>query len=200
MGRSSELTELLLAWERNDKQALEKLVPVVYDELQRLARHYMGAERRDHTLQATALVNEVFIKLVDVNRVQWKDRAHFFGVSAQIMRGILVDSARRRRSFKRANGAPKRTLDEALISAWFSWRFAPLFTELGMQTEWRLKMVRLAPQVGLEPTTLRLTEGFHSIAGCCGLLLLHSTLGIYRLCDVAELSKALLRFACCCVF
>src|SRR5947207_936533 len=101
MAGSGELTELLLAWGRNDGQALEKLVPVVYRELQRLARHYMKVERRDHTLQATALVNEVFLKLVDVRRVQWKDRAHFFGVSAQLMRGSLADSARRRRSLKR---------------------------------------------------------------------------------------------------
>jgi RNA polymerase sigma factor (TIGR02999 family) len=114
MAGSGELTELLLAWGRNDGQALEKLVPVVYRELQRLARHYMKVERRDHTLQATALVNEVFLKLVDVRRVQWKDRAHFFGVSAQLMRGILVDSARRHRSLKRGNGAAKLTLDKAL--------------------------------------------------------------------------------------
>jgi len=114
MAGSSELTELLLAWGRNDKQALEKLVPVVYGELHRLARHYMRAERGDHTLQATALVNEVFVKLVDVNRVQWKNRAHFFGVSAQLMRRILVDSARKRRSVKRGNGAPKLALDDAL--------------------------------------------------------------------------------------
>jgi RNA polymerase sigma factor (TIGR02999 family) len=112
---SGELTDLLLAWGNKDKQALEKLTPLIYKELRRLARHYMRAERRDHTLQATALVNEAFIKLVDVNRVRWKNRAHFFGVSAQLMRGILVDSARKRRSLKRGNGAAKLTLlDEAL--------------------------------------------------------------------------------------
>ena len=114
MAGSSRLTELLLAWGKNDKQALEKLIPRVYSELHRLARHYMRAERRDHTLQPTALVNEVFMKLVDVNRVEWKNRAHFFGVSAQLMRRILVDSARKHRNLKRGNGDAKLSLNDTM--------------------------------------------------------------------------------------
>ena len=111
----AEVTQLLLAWGEGDKHALEELMPVVYRELHRLARRYMAGERIQHTLQASALVNEAYLKLIDVDRVQWQNRAHFFGVSAQLMRRILVDFARSRHYQKRGGGARQVTLNEELI-------------------------------------------------------------------------------------
>jgi RNA polymerase sigma factor (TIGR02999 family) len=111
---SAELTKLLLAWGAGDEQALDQLLPVVYRELHRMARGYMAAERPDHTLQASALVNEVYLKLVDVRQMKWQNRAHFFGVSAQLMRRILVDFARRRHYLKRGGGVLPVTLNEGL--------------------------------------------------------------------------------------
>src|SRR5262245_32979273 len=111
---TAELTQLLLAWCAGDKQALDQLLPIVYRELQRMARHYMASERPDHTLQASALVHEAYLKLVDVRQMQWQNRAHFFGVSAQLMRRILVDFARRRRYLKRGGGVRPLTLNENL--------------------------------------------------------------------------------------
>jgi RNA polymerase sigma factor (TIGR02999 family) len=114
---SAEVTRLLLAWSEGDKRALEELLPVVYQELHGMARRYMAAERSDHTLQASALVNEAYLKLVDVRKVQWKNRAHFFGVSAQLMRRILVDFGRRRHYRKRGDGVRPLTLNEDLAIA-----------------------------------------------------------------------------------
>jgi len=94
---------------------LEELTPLVYEELRRLARHYMGNERVGHTLQATALVNEAYLRLVDIHKVQWQNRAHFFAMSARLMRRILVDSARSRKYQKRGAGAQKVSLDEGLL-------------------------------------------------------------------------------------
>jgi RNA polymerase sigma factor (TIGR02999 family) len=112
------VTGLLLAWSAGDKQALEQLFPVVYRELHRMARRYMAAENPGHTLQASALVNEAYLKLVDVRQMQWQNRAHFFGVAAELMRRILVDFARRRHYLKRGGGARAVTLNEDLdISA-----------------------------------------------------------------------------------
>lgn len=93
---SQEITHLLRAWGQGDAAALEKLMPLVYAELRRLARRYMKRQRPDHPLQTTALVNEAYLRLIDSSRVQWQDRAHFFAVSAQLMRRILVDFARQR--------------------------------------------------------------------------------------------------------
>jgi RNA polymerase sigma factor (TIGR02999 family) len=101
---SADVTKLLLAWSAGDTQARERLIPIVYDELHRLARRYMAAERPDHTLQASALINEAYLKLVGVRRMQWQNRAHFFGVCAQLMRQILVDFGRRRHYLKRGGG------------------------------------------------------------------------------------------------
>src|SRR6516164_2166964 len=100
-GPSVEITQLLRAWGNGDQGALERLTPVVYNELRRMARRYMRREREGHTLQTTALVNEAYLRLVDVAHVNWQDRAHFFAVSAQMMRQILVDAARVRSSNKR---------------------------------------------------------------------------------------------------
>jgi RNA polymerase sigma factor (TIGR02999 family) len=101
-----------MAWSKGDDQALEKLMPLVYAELHRLARHYMAGERAGHTLQASALVNEAYLRLVNFKNVNWQDRAHFFGVSAGLMRQILVDFARSRRSLKRGGQVVTVSLEE----------------------------------------------------------------------------------------
>jgi RNA polymerase sigma factor (TIGR02999 family) len=110
-------TELLLAWEGGEASAFERLVPLVHDELRRLARGYMRRERPDHTLQATALVNEAYVRLIDAKQVRWQNRAHFFAMAARMMRRILVDFARARGNEKRGGGVRKETLDEALIAS-----------------------------------------------------------------------------------
>jgi len=110
-----EVTQLLVAWSDGDQAALEKLMPLVYQELRRLARRYLGRENPGHTLQPTALVNEAYLRLIDQNRVRWQNRAHFFGVSAQLMRRILVDMARARQQRKRGGAARRVELDEALV-------------------------------------------------------------------------------------
>jgi RNA polymerase sigma factor (TIGR02999 family) len=106
-----EVTQLLLAWSRGNRAALDQLIPLVSTELHRLAHHYMRRERAGHTLQTTALVNEAYVRLVDASRVEWRDRAHFFAVSANLMRRILVDFARTRRYQKRGGGAIAVSLD-----------------------------------------------------------------------------------------
>jgi RNA polymerase sigma factor (TIGR02999 family) len=110
-------TALLLAWSQGESGALDALLPLVYEELHRLARRYMKNERVDHTLQATALVNEAYLRLIDVQRVKWQNRAHFLAVAARVMRRILVDAARARGSQKRGADARVISLDEALIVA-----------------------------------------------------------------------------------
>src|ERR1051326_1591512 len=114
---SEGITKLLVAWSNGDQTALEKLTPLIYGELHRLARRYLAQERPGHTLQATALVNEAYLRLVDWKQVQWQNRAHFFGVSAQLMRRILVDHARSRRSTKRGGGACQVALSEAAVTS-----------------------------------------------------------------------------------
>lgn len=99
------ITELLLQWNRGDERALDRLMPLVYDDLRNVARRRLSVEERDHTLQSAALVNETYLRLVDQRRVQWRDRAHFFAISARMMRRILVDHARSRNAQKRG-GAP----------------------------------------------------------------------------------------------
>jgi len=108
------VTELLLAWGDGDQSALEQLIPVVHAELRRLAHREMRRERPGHTLQATGLVNEAFMRLVELKRIQWQNRAHFFAISARLMRRILVDFSRAKRSRKRGDGAQNVSLDEAL--------------------------------------------------------------------------------------
>jgi RNA polymerase sigma-70 factor (ECF subfamily) len=107
-------TELLRAWSKGDEQALEQLMPLVEAELRRLARGYMARERRGHTLQTTALVNEAFLRLTDARTVGWQDRAHFLGISACLMRRVLVDYARAHGSQKRGGGACRVTFTEAM--------------------------------------------------------------------------------------
>jgi RNA polymerase sigma factor (TIGR02999 family) len=110
---ASSPTELLLAWGRGEAAAFDRLVPMVHGELRRMARRYMARERRAHTLQPTALINEVYLRLIDVNQVQWQNRAHFFAVAARVMRRILVDFARAHRNQKRSGGTVV-SLDEAV--------------------------------------------------------------------------------------
>ena len=116
MPGSAEFTSLLKAWSGGDRQALDRLTPLVYRELHGIARRYAGRERPDQTLQTTALVNEAYLRMVDVQGVEWRDRAHFFAVSAQIMRRILVDAARMRNADKRGGRAPRVNVDEITIA------------------------------------------------------------------------------------
>jgi len=112
---TKEVTELLVAWSQGDQNALAKLTPLVYEELHRVAQRHMAGECPGHTLQPTALVHEAYLRLVDFNDVQWKNRAHFFAVAAGLMRRILVDFARSRRSQKRGGVWHRVTLDDALL-------------------------------------------------------------------------------------
>jgi RNA polymerase sigma-70 factor, ECF subfamily len=111
------VTQLLRAWGNGDDGALERVTPLVEAELRRLARAYMARERRGHTLQVTALVNEAFLRLTDARSVEWQDRAHFLGISARLMRRVLVDHARSRGYRKRGGDAQRVTLDEGLITS-----------------------------------------------------------------------------------
>jgi RNA polymerase sigma factor (TIGR02999 family) len=111
---SNQVTTLLYRWREGDRQALEQLMPLVYDELRRLAHHYLRQERSDHTLQSTALVHEAYLRLAGQNPPQWQNRAHFFGIAAHIMRQILVEYARGRGAAKRGGGACRLTLDDAM--------------------------------------------------------------------------------------
>ncbi|MFI5109006.1 MAG: sigma-70 family RNA polymerase sigma factor [Terriglobales bacterium] len=109
-----EVTQLLLAWNDGDESALESLVPLVYNELRRIARRRMRLERPDHTLQTTALINEAYLRLVDVRNVHWQNRAHFFALCARLMRRILVDYARTRHYAKRGGGVQPISLNQLL--------------------------------------------------------------------------------------
>ncbi len=110
-----EITELLQAWSAGDEEALERLTPLVYAELHRAARRYMAGEPSQHTLQTTALINEVYLRLVDFQHVSWQNRAHFYGICARLMRRILIDFARSRRNQKRGGDVVHLPVDEALV-------------------------------------------------------------------------------------
>ncbi len=112
-----EITQLLAEWSNGNQTALDKLYPLVYDELHKMARRYMNRERQGHTLQTTALIHEAYVRLVDQKQVHWQNRAHFFAISARIMRRILIDHARRHDYAKRGGGAQKISLDETAIMA-----------------------------------------------------------------------------------
>lgn len=110
-----EVTEILHEWSAGDELAAERLFPLIYDELKKRAQNYLIRERKDHTLQPTALVNEAFLKLIDQDRVDWQNRAHFFGVASTIMRRILVDHARAHAAEKRGDGAIRLSIDDVQI-------------------------------------------------------------------------------------
>jgi RNA polymerase sigma factor (TIGR02999 family) len=114
---STRINRLLADWGQGNEEAREALIPVVYEELRRLARRHLWRERPDHTLQSAALVNEAYLRLVRQEAPQWHNRAHFFGVAAQLMRHILVDHARNRRAAKRGAGAPRLAVDPELAPA-----------------------------------------------------------------------------------
>ena len=116
MTASQDVTRLLIAWSNGDSKALDELMPIVYRKLQQMARHQLGRERHNHTLQSKALVNEAYIRLVDQRNVRWQNRAHFFAIAAQFMRRILVDYARSRHVAKRG-GAARVTLDEEAVAS-----------------------------------------------------------------------------------
>jgi len=113
MGSPQDVTALLLDWSRGNRAALDQLLPLVYAELRRMAGRQLRSERVGHTLQPTALVHEMYLRIVDQRQVDWQNRAHFFGVAAQVMRRILVDHARRRKADKRGEGAPSVSIDDA---------------------------------------------------------------------------------------
>jgi RNA polymerase sigma factor (TIGR02999 family) len=115
--RRSEITQLLRQWSDGRREALDRLLPEVYAELQKLASSYLRRERSGHTLQTTALVHEAFLRLIDQRSVHWQNRAHFFGIAAQMMRRILVDHARAHHAAKRGSGEARLSLDEALVIA-----------------------------------------------------------------------------------
>jgi RNA polymerase sigma factor (TIGR02999 family) len=112
--RQPDITRILRAWSGGNREAVDDLMPLVYDELHKVAAQYLRKQRPDHTLQPTALVNEAYLKLVDISNVSWEDRAHFFAVASQTMRHVLVDHARGRNRDKRGGGAQKLSLDEAI--------------------------------------------------------------------------------------
>ena len=113
-----EVSQLLQDWSNGDQAALDKVMPIVYQELHRLAHHYMRKERAGHTLQTTALVNEAYLRLADYKKMRWQSRSHFFAVAAQVMRRILVEQARSKNFVKRGGGAQRISLDEtAIVSA-----------------------------------------------------------------------------------
>ena len=113
----SQMTQLLHDWSDGDREALDKLIPIVYEELRRQAARYLQRERPGHTLQTTALIHEAYLRLIDQKNVQWQNRAHFFGIAAQLMRRILVDHARSRQAAKRGGSDIKLPLEEAMIVA-----------------------------------------------------------------------------------
>jgi|SRR5947209_4381578 len=115
MSSAHNVTQLLLRWNNGDDAALERLMPLVYEELRRLAKRYMVRERLNHTLQTTALVNEAYLRLIDAKHVRWQNRAHFFAISAQLMRRILVDFARSRNYQKRGGELRQVSFDDGLI-------------------------------------------------------------------------------------
>jgi RNA polymerase sigma factor (TIGR02999 family) len=143
MQSNEGITELLIDWGKGDQAALEKLMPLVYNELRRLASNYLRRERASHTLQPTALVNEAYLKLVDQRNAKWQNRAHFFGISAQLMRRILVDHARQHQAAKRGGSNQQR------LSITSAEQFAPqLEVDLLALNEALEELAKMDPQQG----------------------------------------------------
>jgi RNA polymerase sigma factor (TIGR02999 family) len=160
----SEVTQLLAAWSEGDHSALNRLLPLVEDELHRIAHRYMSNERKDHTLQTTALLNEAYLKLVD-QRVQWQNRAHFFGIAAQIMRRILIDHARKHLGAKRAGGQRVSLEDVAVVGDERAAELVALdeaLTNLARVDERKGRMVELRYFAGLSVEETALVLGVSS--------------------------------------
>jgi len=142
--RSDAVTGLLAELRKGNKEAEGKLIPLVYQELHRLARHYMRGEREGHTLQTSALVNEAYLRLTGEHNVDWKNRAHFFGMSAQIMRRILVDHARTRDAKKRGGALQRVSLENAFVySDNESWQVVAIHEALNRLAEWDSRQCRI---------------------------------------------------------
>ena len=142
--KSRPITILLAQLRQGDKQAEAQLIPMVYNELHRLARHYMRGEREGHTLQTSALVNEAYMRLMGEHGIDWKNRAHFFGVSAQMMRRILVDHARHRDAKKRGGAAQKISLENAFVfSDEQSWQVVAVHEALNKLADWDARQCRI---------------------------------------------------------
>ncbi|HLY99684.1 MAG TPA: sigma-70 family RNA polymerase sigma factor [Candidatus Angelobacter sp.] len=167
---SHEITVLLAELKKGNKQAEEQLIPLVYNELHRLSRHYMRGEKQGHTLQASALVNEVYMRLAGEHNVDWKNRAHFFGTAANIMRRILVDHARARDAGKRGGEAEKISLENAFVyTDAQSWQVVAVHEALTRLEEWDQRQCRIvemrffaglnveetAEAMGISPTTVK---------------------------------------------
>jgi RNA polymerase sigma factor (TIGR02999 family) len=167
---SHEITALLAELKKGNKQAEEQLIPLVYKELHRLSRHYMRGEKQGHTLQPSALVNEVYMRLAGEHGVDWKNRAHFFGTAANIMRRILVDHARARDAGKRGGEAEKISLENAFVyTDAQSWQVVAVHEALTRLEEWDQRQCRIvemrffaglnveetAEALGLSPTTVK---------------------------------------------
>lgn len=167
---SRPITVLLTELRKGNKEAEAELIPLVYNELHRLARHYMRGEREGHTLQTSALVNEAYLRLMGEHGVDWKNRAHFFGVSAQIMRRVLVDHARNRDAQKRGGDVQKISLENAFVySDEQSWQVVAVHEALNKLTEWDarqshivelrffggLSVEETAEALDLSPTTVK---------------------------------------------
>lgn len=144
MTEDRDITELLVEWKRGDPEAFDSLFPLVYEEMRRRARGYMRGEREDHTLSTTALVHEAYLKLVDIERIDWQDRKHFFAMAARAMRRILVSHARKHNAEKRGGGAVKLSLDQApTLSTRRSERMIALDEALDRLTEFDERMGRV---------------------------------------------------------
>lgn len=184
----SPITALLEGLKKGNKEAEAELIPLVYKELHRLARRYMQGERPGHTLQTSALVNEAYLRLVGEHGIDWKNRAHFFGVSAQIMRRILVDHARRRDAQKRGGPAQKISLENAFVySEGQSWQVVALNEALKKLAQWDERQCRIvefrffggldveetAEVLGISPTTVK-REFQHAKAWLYGELSKHA--------------------------
>ncbi|HET6843103.1 MAG TPA: sigma-70 family RNA polymerase sigma factor [Candidatus Angelobacter sp.] len=167
---SHEITALLAELRKGNKQAEEQLIPLVYKELHRLSRHYMRGEKHGHTLQPSALVNEVYMRLAGEHNVDWKNRAHFFGTAANIMRRILVDHARTRDAEKRGGAAEKVSLENAFVyTDAQSWQVVAIHEALNKLEEWDQRQCRIvemrffaglnveetAEAMGISPTTVK---------------------------------------------
>lgn len=167
---SRPITNLLVELRKGNKEAEAQLIPLVYNELHRLARHYMRGEREGHTLQTSALVNEAYLRLMGEHGIDWKNRAHFFGVSAQIMRRILVDHARNRDAQKRGGDVQKISLENAFVySDEQSWQVVAVHEALNKLVEWDARQAQIvemrffgglnveetAEAMNLSPTTIK---------------------------------------------